>query len=151
MHKICKCCKSLSSFLFADAWVITHTFAMRPQVHLRRAHLYCFLIISSYLVLFCVNIWEHKQHGQAYQPLCQALICKSPQLPQSIMDTGMAMDCMESCVESIAFLLTWQDTAMDCMESCLESIAFLFATIVWCNCKFVQEERTEEVDVIKAD
>ena len=40
----------------------------------------------------------------------------------------MAMDCMESCVESIAFLLTWQDTAMDCMESCLESIAFSFAT-----------------------
>ena len=27
-----------------------------------------------------------------------------------------------------AYMWTWLDTAMDCMEPCLESIAFLFAT-----------------------
>ena len=68
-----------------------------------------------------------------------------------------------------AYMWTWQDTAMDCMESCLESIAFLFATIVWWNSKFVQGERSrqevtnrrpckhvrcnasDKVDVIKAE
>ena len=33
-----------------------------------------------------------------------------------------------ACMSMYAYMWTWQDTAMDCMESCLESIAFSFAT-----------------------
>ena len=35
---------------------------------------------------------------------------------------------MHEYMQMYAYMWTWLDTAMDCMQPCLESIAFLFAT-----------------------